>query len=261
MVGYYTFKTKTSGPVYMVLVIIKALDILEFVAQDQERAYTLTEISDNLELNQATCANILKTLVSKNYIEHLGRKKGYRLGPMAFNLTNNLSYNQNLIMAAKDVMEELTSKLNETSLLGILRNQKRFVLHLVNSDQDLQVRSRSERNVYETASGRLLLAYLSKKEKENFINSNGIPSVETWKEASSPESLEIALDKIKQEELVITYSLKHIIGIAVPVRKNDRVIAALSIFMPEIRFSVPRKKEIILALRAAAEKINDRLTD
>lgn len=243
----------------MVLVIIKALDILEYVAQDPDKAYTLTEIAEKLELNQATCANILKSLVSKNYIEHLGRKKGYRLGPMAFNLTNNLSYNQNLIMAATDVMEELTNQVNETSLLGILRNQKRFVLHLVNSDQDLQVRSRSERNVYETATGRLLLAFLSRREKENFINSNGIPTTETWKEANTREGLELALEKIYEEELVITHSVKHIIGIAVPIRKNDRVIAALSIFMPESRFSLPRKKEIIQALRSASEKIRMRL--
>ncbi len=244
----------------MVLVIIKALDILEYVAQDPEKNYTLTEISASLELNQATCANILKTLVSKNYIEHVGRKVGYKLGPMAFNLTNNLSYNQNLILAAKDVMERLTSQVNETSLLGIIRNQKRFVLHLVNSDQDLQVRSRSERNVYETATGRLLLAYMSKKEQENFISSNGVPTIETWKEAGTREGLAIALKKIAQEELVITHSVKHIIGIAVPIRKGDRVIAALSIFMPESRFSIPRKKEIIQALRVAGELIRSRLS-
>lgn len=243
----------------MVLVIIKALDILEYVAQDQEKAYTLTEIAERLELNQATCANILKSLVSKNYIEHLGRKKGYKLGPMAFNLTNNQSYNQNLIVAAKGVMEDLTNQVNETSLLGIIRNQKRFVLHLVNSDQDLQVRSRSERNVYETATGRLLLAFLSSRERENFMSSNGIPTTETWKEASTREGLELALERIVEEELVITHSVKHIIGIAVPIRKNDRVIAALSIFMPESRFSIPRKKEIIQALRTASEKIKLRL--
>ena len=243
----------------MVLVIIKALDILEYLGQDQERAYTLTEISESLDLNQATCANILKTLVSKNYVEHLGRKKGYKLGPMAFNLTNNLAYNQNLIMAAKDVMEDLTAKLNETCLLGVLRNQKRFVLHLVNSDQDLQVRSRSERNVYETASGRILIAYLSKKERDHFVASNGLPPQEVWKEATTPEGLHEALDKIAKEELVVTYSVKHIIGIAVPIRKNEKVIAALSVFLPEIRFSAARKKEIVIAMKSAAKEIMEKL--
>ncbi len=243
----------------MVLVIIKALDILEYIAQDPERAYTLTEISERLDLNQATCANILKTLVSKNYVEHLGRKKGYRLGPMAFNLTNSLGYNQNLVMAAKPEMEALTNQLNEGSLLGIIRNQKRLVLHMVNSDQDLQVRSKTERDVYETASGRLLLAYMSGKEIEGFINVKGLPAPGAWKEVETREDLIRALDKIQREEIVITHSAKHIIGVAVPVKKNGKAIAALSVFLPEIRFPAPRKKEIVAALKLAAERINKRL--
>ncbi|GAB3180569.1 IclR family transcriptional regulator [Telluribacter humicola] len=244
----------------MVLVIIKALDILELVAQDQERAYTLTEISERLDLNQATCANILKTLVSKNYIEHLGRKKGYKLGPMAFNLTNNLSYNQSLILSAKDVMEELTLQLNETSLLGILRNQKRYILHIVHSDQDLQVRSRTERNVYETATGRLLLANLTPKEQENFIQANGIPPADTWKEAANRPELEEALTKIKAEGFVITLdSVKHVVGLAAPIRKDNKVIAALSIFLPESRYSGARKKLLAQSLKEAADKISIRL--
>ncbi len=243
----------------MVLVIIKALDILEYIAQDSERAYTLTEISERLDLNQATCANILKTLVSKNYVEHLGRKKGYRLGPMAFNLTNNPGYNQNLVMAGKPEMEALTDQLNEGCLLGIIRNQKRLILHIVNSDQDLQVRSKTERDVYETASGRLLLAYMSKKEVESFVNGNGLPAPGVWKEVETREDLMRALEKIQREEIVITHSAKHIIGVAVPVKKKGKIIAALSVFLPEIRFPAPRKKEIIAALKLAAENINKRL--
>lgn len=239
----------------MVLVVIKALDVLEYLGQDQERAFTLTEISESLDFNQATCANILKTLVSRNYVEHMGRKKGYKLGHMAF----NLPYNQDLILAAKEVMEDLTAKLNETSLLGVLRNQKRFILHLVNSDQDLQVRSRSERNVYETATGRLLLAYQSNKERNNFIASSGLPLEQVWKEGITAEALHEALDKIAKDELVITYSVKHIIGLAVPIRKSGKVIAALGIFLPEIRFSAAKKKEIVQAMKAAAKLIMETL--
>ncbi len=243
----------------MVLVVIKALDILEYLAQTPNRAFTLTEISESLNLNQATCANILKTLVSKNFVEHLGRRKGYKLGPMAFNLTNNLDYNREIIVAAKDVMLEITEELNETSLLGVLRNQKRYILHLVNSDQDLQVRSHTERDVYETATGRLLLAYLPKKERDNFINAHGIPSSNVWKEASERDSLEAALNKAVSEELVISRSAKHIIGLAVPIRKKEKVIAAIGVFLPEIRFTPLRKKEIIQALRRGSAAINERL--
>jgi len=80
----------------MVLVVIEALDILEFVARDTERAYSRTDIAAGLGMNQATCVNILQTLVEKSYLEHMGRKKGYRLGPKVYDLTNNQAYSLNL---------------------------------------------------------------------------------------------------------------------------------------------------------------------
>ncbi|GAB2558991.1 IclR family transcriptional regulator [Spirosoma areae] len=244
----------------MVLVVVKALDILEWVARDAGRAYSLTEIAEGLQMNQATCVNILQTLVSKNYLEHLGRKKGYRLGPMAYNLTNNLSYSQNLVLAAKDEMEKLTAQLNESSILGIIRNQKRFIVHLVNSDQDLQVRSRTERNIYETASGRLLLAFITNKERENLLQSTGLPTADVWPEATTVAGMDAALAKIRTDELAITLSRAHIIGLAVPVRKSGLVVASLSVFLPEIRCSVQRRKEIEIALRQAATQIDHRLS-
>lgn len=244
----------------MVLVVVKALDILEWVGRDSGRAYSLTEIAEGLEMNQATCVNILQTLVSKNYLEHLGRKKGYRLGPMAYNLTNNLAYSQNLVLAAKDVMENLTKQLNETSILGIIKNYKRFIIHLVNSDQDLSVRSRTERNIYETASGRLLLAFLSEKERANLVQMVGLPSDEVWPEASNPETFDKVLAQIKRNELAVTHSTSHIIGLAVPIHKNGEVVASLSIFLPEIRCSGQRQKQIVQLLQMASGLINARLT-
>lgn len=243
----------------MVLVVVKALDILEWIARDSSRTYSLTEIAEGLQMNQATCVNILQTLVSKNYIEHLGRKKGYRLGPMAYNLTNNLSYSQNLVLAAKEPMEELTAGLNETSILGIIRNQKRFIVHLVNSDQDLQVRSRTERNVYETATGRLLLAFMSPKEQESFLQSNGLPPADIWPEGAAPEGLHAELTTIRAQELAVTRSKSHIIGLAVPIRKNGQVIASLSVFLPQIRCSARRQAEIMQALQRTNKQISQRL--
>jgi len=243
----------------MVLVIIKALDVLEYVARDQTRPSTLTEIAEGLQLNPATCANILQTLVSKNYLEHVGRKKGYRLGPMAFSLTNNANYEQQLVSASKEVMEALTLELNETSILGVIRNNKRFILHLVNSDQDLQVRSRTERNVYETASGRLLVAFMPPRELESLVNQIGLPAPDVWEEATTAEGMASSLASIRHDELAVTISKTHIIGLAVPIRRGDLVIASLSVFLPQVRCNARRRKEIEQALHRAGRAISQQL--
>ncbi|MCF2446747.1 IclR family transcriptional regulator [Dyadobacter sp. CY345] len=245
----------------MVQVVIKALDILELVAQRNGQAISLTEISEELQLNQATAANIIKTLAEKNYLEHIGKKKGYRLGPGAFQLTNEVAYGQNLVNAAKEEMENLTARLNESCILGTLRHYKRYILHVVNSNQDIQVRIRSERSVYETASGRLLLAYLSEKERERFLQQNGLPDMITWEEGSTPEGLLSALDSIRQEGLATTFfKHTHLLGFAVPIYENKVVVAGLSIFLPEYRFSASRKREIVQALREAGEVITRKLS-
>ena len=244
----------------MVQVLIKAFDILELVAQRNGQSITLTEIANELELNQATAANINKTLVHKGYLEHIGKKKGYRLGPAAYRLTNDVPYGQDLVNAAREAMEKLTTKLNESCLLGVLRNYKRYILHVVNSEQEIQVKMRSERNVYETASGRLLLAYLSEKELERFIQHNGLPDPALWEEASSMEKLLEALAQIKNEGMAMTFmGNRHVRGFAVPIVVNGAVVAGLSVFLPEYRCIPAHQKDIVQALKESAERISEKL--
>ena len=240
----------------MVQVIYKAFDILELVAQANGQALSLTEISASLGLSQPTAANIINTMVDRNYLEHIGRKKGYKLGPASFRLTNEVAYEEDLVSASKDAMEKLTQQINETCLLGILRNNKRYILHNVNSNQDIQVQIRSERNVYETASGRLLLAYLNVKERERFIQVNGLPDKQLWEEASTLKGLDVVLKNIREEKLATThFTTNHIVGFAVPIFLQKQVIAGLSVFLPEYRCTEARKTQIIQSLGVAALEI------
>lgn len=244
----------------MVQVIIRGFDILELVAQRDGHAITLTEISEELELNQSTAANIIKTLVHKGYMEHIGKKKGYRLGPASFRLTNEIAYGQELITASQEVMEELTSQLSESCILGVLRNSKRFSLNAVNAKQDVLVRVHSERNVYETASGRVLLAYLNDKELRRFMEVNGLPDDDLWPGAVTPDGLKTELAAIQQKGIVST-NLKdrHVRGFAVPVFSKGEVLAGLSVFLPEFRWNAEKEKEIVKALIEAAQQVSARL--
>jgi DNA-binding IclR family transcriptional regulator len=245
----------------MVQVLIKAFDIIELVVQRNGQAISLTEISNELEINQATAANIINTMVSRGYMEHIGKKKGYRLGPSAYRLTNEIPYEQDLVNAARSIMDELTAKINESCILGILRNQKRYILHAVNAIQEIQVQLRSERNIYETASGRLLLAYLSEKELERHIQQNGLPDATIWEGAQTIEGFMAFLNEIKKDNFVKTHlHNRHVKGFAVPIIAHNQVVAGLSVFLPEYRCTPLREKEIIKAIKASAEAISEKLS-
>jgi DNA-binding IclR family transcriptional regulator len=245
----------------MVQVLIKAFDIIELVVQRNGQAISLTEISEELQLNQATAANIINTMVSRGYLEHIGKKKGYRLGPSVYQLTNEIPYEQDLVNTARPIMEALTTQLNESSILGVLRNNKRYILHAVNSVQEIQVQLRSERNIYETATGRLLLAYLPEKDLDRFIQHTGLPDATLWKEATTKEGLINVLNDIRNAGLVLTnMQNRHLKGFAVPIFIGEKVVASLSVFAPEYRCSDLKQQEIIAALEESAAAISKQLS-
>lgn len=59
----------------MIQVINRAFDILEFVATDPTRPKSLTEVAEAAGLNQGTCANIMKTMVNRRYLDQVVPRK------------------------------------------------------------------------------------------------------------------------------------------------------------------------------------------
>jgi IclR family KDG regulon transcriptional repressor len=243
----------------MIQVIIRAINILEFIARHDKEPVQLFKIAEHVGLSHPTTANIVKTLLAKNYLEQMGRKKGYRLGIAAFQLTGNPFYQQNLITAAKDPMEELTQQLNETSILAMIQNNERIILHQVECNQVLKVNAVMVADVYNASSSRLLMAYFTSKELDSLIKAVGLPTKKVWPGAQTRTGLEAELNKIRKVEFVQLVSVYHTVGFAVPIYKDKVVIAALSIFVPESRYTESHKGKIARLIRKAAKQITERL--
>ncbi len=243
----------------MVQVVTRALDILEFVALSGKEPVQLIKIANHMKLSQPTTANIVKTLLQKNYLEQLGRKTGYRLGMGAYRLSGNLSYSQDITSAAREPMEELTRQLNETSLLAIISNNKRMILHMEECDQTLQVKTVIVAEVYDTSTGRLLMAYKSSKELDSLIKAIGLPTKKAWPGAETRAGLEKELKKIRDNEFVQVLSIHHTVGFAVPVYQNKEVVAALSVFIPVSRYTDAHKEKLFKLIRRCAKHIGDGL--
>ncbi|GAA4302421.1 IclR family transcriptional regulator [Compostibacter hankyongensis] len=243
----------------MIQAVVRALDILEFVAQHDKKPVRLSKIAAQIGTSQSTCANLVKTLIQKKYLEQIDRNTGYILGDQAYQLAGNLSYDQHLIQASKPIMEELTRQLNETCLLGIIRNNRRHVLYSVYSDQELQVRIRTDLDLYSTATGRLLMAFLPEKELASLVTAVGLPASQVWQGIKTKNELYRALQKIRDEKMSHTLSKKHVVGVAVPIYLHKQVIASLSIFLPESRFIASHQEKISRLIRQAARKISGRL--
>jgi IclR family KDG regulon transcriptional repressor len=244
----------------MIQVINRALDIIEIIAQNPENPTSLGEIADALGLNHGTCANIMKTLVVRKYLEQVGTKKGYILGSKAYAITGNDAYRKDLIEAAKSEMDKLTEVMNENCLLAVMNGEKRIVIHSTSAEQELQVRTSPEKHIYDAASGRMLLAMLTDTEIERFIAKYGLPSVDIWKEADSTESLKKLLAQFKKEECSLQMlSGRQVIGLAVPIQNGNKTVASLSIYLPEYRYMTSDKSALIHQLKSSALRISLRL--
>ncbi|CCH56003.1 IclR family transcriptional regulator [Fibrisoma limi BUZ 3] len=244
----------------MIQVVNRALDILEQIAADPEKPKSLSDIADPLGLNHGTCANILKTLVSRNYVEQVGTKKGYILGAKSYSLTGNDAYRKDLLDAAREEMDLLTRKVNENCLLAILKGNMRQVVLRTYAEQDLQVRTADEKHVYDSASGRLLVATLSDVDLERFVRKFGLPSSEVWPEADTDEKFQTCINVIRSQGYALqALSKRQIIGLAVAVYKHKNVVASLSIYLPEYRYSMAEKTDLIQLLQKTANHISGRL--
>ncbi len=243
----------------MIQVIHRAFDILEYVAQEPSRPKSLTEVADAVSLNHGTCANIMKTMVNRRYLDQVSAKKGYCLGAKAYLLTGNTAYRKDLLEAARTEMARLTEQLNESCLLAVLNGNQRLLIHRALCDQPLQVHTADEKHVYDSASGRLLVGTLPDAELHKFIARYGLPTADVWPEATQPETFSEEVDKIRTAACAFQESSRQVIGYAVPIRRYGEVAAGLSVYLPAYRHDSATATKVQHALRRTAEAINQTL--
>lgn len=246
----------------MIQVIKRALTVLELLASSGEEGRPLGEIAGKVGLNKATCAHILKTLVELKVAEQVAPRKGYRLGPLTYTMArSDWGYRRDLVRAAEPFVEKLAREVRETVLLAVLRGDQRFTLCQVDGTQDVQVRNIPSvvSNIYELATGRLLLAYSRPGAVAAVVGVQGLPG-KRWGGIEREEQLQAALDAIGREGRVIHVTPEHVVGIAYPVRQGDRVEAALGLYLPEYRFTGEHREVILAGLERTAREISAVLT-
>jgi IclR family KDG regulon transcriptional repressor len=243
----------------MIQVIHRAIDIIEYVAHDPDRPKLLGEIALDLDLKPGTCANIVKTLTGRGYLEKLDSQKGYLLGKQFFSLSGNTGYKKDVIEASNAEMKEITATLNESSLLAILNGENRVVIHRQESDQLVQAHTPHEKKAYDSSTGRLLIAMLPDEELEKFITRYGLPPSQIWADANTKKKFFQQVEQIREKGYALIEDSVQIVGIAAAIYKNEKVVASLSIYIPSFRFNNRVRTKMVNLGVSAAKKISDNL--
>jgi len=244
----------------MIKVLHKAIDIVELLAKRPGESVALGEIAGELGMGLGTCSNILKTLIARGLAEQIAPKKGYRLGPLAYSLASRGPYRQDIVSVAEPIIAAASTRIDEAMLLATVRGGRRYILCKAESSRMLQVRTDAPyfTDLYETATGRLLLAYMPDHERESYVLLHGLPG-SAWPAAAGARKLAAELERIREAGVTINDDQPDLAQVACAVFEGGRAIAAVGASLPAVRFAGPQKKDVLARTEAAARDISSQL--
>ena len=245
----------------MILVLDKALRILEFLGENPRKPVPMSEIADTLSLDRGTCAHILKSLSARGFVQQEAPRSGYQLGYKIYHITGHYVENAELTSIARRDVDALGAELNETAILAVARNDMRVVLYDTVPERRLLARTDMARPIYAACAGRVIMANYTSAHLEKCLIRLGLPSRKEWPEiylSEHPEQeLVNAIAQIKQRGYAIQYD-HEITGFAAPLFMGGHVKGSLGTYLPNDR--ITDEKVIINALLRHADEINRKLS-
>lgn len=236
-------------------VIERAFNLLETVALDRSRPHKLNELAKASNLKAPTAARIVKTMVNLGYLEHAGRKIGYTLGPMSLKLMQEEKFSH-LIKKAKPLMQKFSDQLGEYIGISVLNNGWRVILYDILSTNPVMIHNAKiikKELPYRSLAGRLLLSKMPRQEQCDFWDHSGLPG-DSWPEINNESDFLNELAEIHDKKRIMRKD-DNIASIAMPVIFDNKIHAALSVFLPSYRFKNSHRRLIIQLLEEMQEQI------
>lgn len=235
----------------------RAFLLLELLAESGG-TLSLTELTANSGLPQATIHRVLKTLILHGYVRREG--KTYSLGP-------NLIFIGRIASAmlgawARPTLMRLAAEIGETANLAALDADDVVYLAQLPSDRHyLRMFTQVGRRLapHATAAGKVLLSGIDDAKVDWIIEYRGLNSV-TPRTITDAESLKRQLELVRMQGFAVDDG-EHEVGVrcvAVPVPEAPRSLA-ISVSGPESRISLARAQEIVPVLERGAQELSSLL--
>lgn len=220
----------------MIQSIKKALNILSVLGEAKNEPVTLKSISEITGYTKPTCAHILETLCDEGYAESISRFGGYILGPTAFCLTKWGRYGEELISISSPILRWMAKKSDTHAVFAVIKSRRKYVIEYADSDvfYDKNSTRITVDDIYRTATGRAILAYMDKKSVSEIYDKYGPPQNDHWNSVTSYETLILELEKLKKQKIIISgiengrYTYGYI-GFAIPIFHKRKCLGAVGL--------------------------------
>jgi len=248
-------------PKYPIKVLLNTFSLLDIFIRKKE-SISIKELVKEMDLYPSTIHRILDTLNFIGYVEKNKSTNEYRLGLKAIELGTAKLNQADLISEASPYLKELSDKFNENVYLGVLfegevmYEAKKEALRSIRLITHVGTRA----HVHCTSLGKVLIAALSKKERDKIIGNKSLPRL-AKNTIVSKQRLEKDLEQVRKLGYAIDNeeNENEIICFAAPIKNHiGKVVAAISVSGPTYRFDPDKKESIIKAVVETAEKISSR---
>ena len=156
---------------YAAPAVEKVLDILEMMIANN-RNYTVTELSAELDISTNSAFRILKELEDKNYVMKHKEDSSYTLSSKLYYLGRSLRNRVSIVNEARDVLDNILRATKETVLLTTLNSENNtLVMDQLESPFPIKFLSTVGHAYpsHSSAMGKCLLAYSNPSVLEDYI--------------------------------------------------------------------------------------------
>ncbi len=218
----------------------------------------ITELCRKIALPKGTVHRLLGTLKNLGYIEQNPQNRKYHLTVKIFKLGTAVTDRVGLVQIIP-YMKKLSQQFNETINLAILDRDEIIYLYSVGSDNTLKLDLRigSNQPAYCAAIGKVLLAYLSEKELDNYLQRVELKPFTPYT-ITDKDYLKKELKLIRQRGYSFVNE-EYMVGVAcvaVPLKDHqDKICAGLSFSIPTVRMNKEKLSLLTDSLLSVSKKI------
>lgn len=218
--------------------INRTIQVLKSFSSDVKEL-SLAQLHHKLGLSKSSLQRILNTLVIHGLLEKDNHRKTYKLGMELYYLGNLVEEHSHLITTVKPYLKNLRDRLGENVYLNIIEKNERKCIAFEKANHLLMTISHLGQTspLYAGASAKLLLAYLSQKEIDEYIQGNNLESI-TEKTIIEKLTLSEELEIIREKGYAISFGerIPGVCSVSAPIfNRKNQIIASVSISAPMVR--------------------------
>lgn len=243
--------------------LVRALALLNRVAEAQGEGATLTELAQQVGLPASTAHRLLTTLEQERYVRFDHEGRSWSVGVQAFKTGCAFTKSRSLGALARPHMRLLMENAGETVNVAVEDEGEAVYLAQVECRQMMRAFARpgSRAPLHASAVGKAMLSTMSDKTLSHILHQRGMPRL-TPKTITTPSTLRAELERVRASGYAVDDE-EHAVGlrcIAAPIfDETGEAIAAISASGPMARIVEERVASLGALVLEAASAISSEM--